>query len=50
MELLGDVGPVESISVHLEMVLVLLQDWCTVCEKHTIGADIVWDAPGGPPR
>ena len=39
MELLGDVGHVESRSVHLEMVLVLLQDWCTVCAKRTIGAD-----------
>ena len=50
MELLGDVGHVESRSVHLEMVLVLLQDWCTVYAKRTIGADIVWDAPDGPPR
>ena len=50
MELLGDVGHVECRSVHLEMVLVLLQDCCTVCAKRTIGADIVWDAPDGPPR
>ena len=50
MEQLGDVGHVELRSVHLEMVLVLLQDWCMVCAKRTIGADIVWDAPDGPPR
>ena len=50
MELLGDVGHVESRSVHLEMVLVLVQDWCTVCAKHTIGSYIVWDAPDGAPR
>jgi len=50
MELLGDVGHVESRSVRLEMVLVLVQDWCTVCAERTIGSDIVWDAPDGPPR
>ena len=37
MELLGDVGHVESHSVRLEMVLVLVQDWCTVCAKRTMG-------------
>ena len=41
MELLGDVGHVESHSVHLEMVLVLVQDRSTVCAKRTIGLDIV---------
>ena len=41
MELLGDVGQVESRSVRLEMVLVLVQDRCTVCAKRTIGLDIV---------
>ena len=41
MELLGDVGHVESRSVHLEMLLVLVQDRCTVCAKRTIGSDIV---------
>ena len=30
MELLGDVGHVESRSVRLEIVLVLVQDRCTV--------------------
>ena len=39
MELLGDVGHVESLSVHLEMVLV--QDRCTVCAKLTIGSDMI---------
>ena len=37
MELLGDVGHVESHSVRLEMVLVLVQDGSTVCAKRTIG-------------
>ena len=41
MELLGDVGHVESRSVRLEMVLVLVQDRCMVCAKRTIGSDII---------
>ena len=41
MELLGDVGHVDSHSVRLEMVLVLVQDRCTVCAKLTIGSDII---------
>ena len=50
MELLGDVGHVESRSVHLELELVLVQDTCTVCAKHTIGSYIILDAPDGTPR
>ena len=50
MELLGDVGHVESRSVRLEMVLVLVQDRCTVCAERTIGSEIVLDAPDGTPR
>ena len=50
MELLGDVGHVESHSVRLEMVLVLEQDWGGVCAERTIGSDIVWNAAHGPPR
>ena len=50
MELLGDVGHVESCSVRLEMVLVSVQDRCTVCAKRTIASDIVLDAPDGTPR
>ena len=50
MELLGDVGHVESPSVRLEMVLVLVQDRCTVCAERTIGSEIVLDAPDGTPR
>ena len=41
MELLGDVGQVESRSVRSEMVLVLVQDRRMVCTKRTIGSDIV---------
>ena len=50
MELLGDVGHVESRSVRLEMVLVLVQDKCMVYAKCTIGSGIVYDAPDGTPR
>ena len=50
MELLGDVGLVESHLFRLEMVLVLVQDRCTVCSKRTIGSDIILDAPDGTPR
>ena len=50
MVILGDVGHVESRLVHLEMVLVLVQDKCTVCAKCTVGSDIVLDAPDGTPR
>ena len=50
MELLVDEGHVESRSVCLEMVLVLVRDSCTVCAKRTIGSDIILDAPDGTPR
>jgi len=50
MVILGDVGHVESRSVRLELVLVLVQDKCTVCAKRTVGSDIVEDAPDGTPR
>ena len=50
MELLGDVGHVESRSVRLEMVLVLVQDRCMICAKRTIGSEIDLDAPNGTPR
>ena len=39
--ILGDVGHVESRSVRLELVLVVVQDKCTVCAKRTVGSDIV---------
>ena len=41
MELLGDVGHVESRSVRLEMGLVLVQDRSTVCAKRTLGSNMV---------
>ena len=33
------------VSVHLEIVLILMQDRCMVCAKCTIGKEIVLDAP-----
>ena len=48
-ELLGDVGHVESRSVYLETVLVLVQDRCVVCAKHAIDSDIILDASDGTP-
>ena len=50
MELLGDMGHGESRSVRLVMVLVLVQDTCTVWAKRTIGSDIVLVTPDGTPR
>jgi hypothetical protein len=47
MVLQSDVGVVEICSVHLEIVLILTQDRCTVCTERTIGSQIVWDAPDG---
>ena len=36
--------------VCLEMVLVSVQNRCMVCAEHTIGSEIVLDAPDGTPR
>ena len=33
------------VSVYFEIVLILTQDRCTVCAKHTIGSETVLDAP-----
>ena len=38
------------ISVHLEAVLVLVQDRYTVCAKRTIGSRIILDEIDGTPR
>ena len=37
-------------SVRLERVLILTQDRCTVCAKHTVVSEIVLDKPDGTPR
>jgi hypothetical protein len=38
------------ISVHLEIVLILAQDWCMVCSECTIGMKIILDTPDGTKR
>ena len=48
MELLGDVGHVEFVSVRLEIVLVLVQNRCTVCAEQ--GLEIISEAHDGTPR
>jgi len=50
MELLGDVGHVDLVSIWLETVLVSVQDRCMVCANRTISSEIVLDAPDGTPR
>jgi hypothetical protein len=36
--------------VHLKIVLVSVQDKCTVCAKHNVGTEIILDTPDGTPR
>jgi hypothetical protein len=50
MVLLGVRLKWKLVSVHLEIVLVLVKDRCTVYAKHTIGSEIVLAAPDGTPR
>jgi hypothetical protein len=50
MGLLGHQGQVELDSVHLEIVLLLMHDWCTVYVEHTVGSEIVLKALDGTPR
>jgi hypothetical protein len=38
------------ILVHIQIVLILTQDRCTVCVARSIGSEIVLDAPNGTPR
>jgi acyl-CoA hydrolase len=37
-------------SVHSGIVLVLVQDTCTVCAKHTVGSEIVLNTLDCTPR
>jgi hypothetical protein len=45
MVLLGDKAQLEARLVHLEIVLILTQDRCTVYAKYTIASAIILDAP-----
>ena len=42
MELLGEWVMLNLVSIHLETVLVWLQDRCTVCAKHTMAQKSFW--------
>jgi hypothetical protein len=35
------------VSVRLDTVLILIQDRCMVCAEHTVGSEIILDAPNG---
>jgi hypothetical protein len=37
-------------SVRLEIVLLLMQDWCMICVERTIGMKIVLEVPDETPR
>ena len=45
MDLLGDLGHVESRFSPIEAELVSVQDRCMVCARRTIGLEIVLDTP-----
>jgi hypothetical protein len=55
MEILGDIGQVEAhfkwkiISICLEIVLISMQDRCTVCAERTICSKIILGAIDGTP-
>jgi hypothetical protein len=40
----------ELVSVYLEIVIILIEDWCIVYAERTIGSKIVLDTPNGTPR
>ena len=50
MQLLGEWVMSNLVLIRLDMVLASVQDRCTVCAKHTIGLEIVLDAPDGTPK
>jgi hypothetical protein len=50
MVLLGDEAQVEGLSLRLEIVLILMQEWCSVWVERTIGSEIILDGPDGTPR
>ena len=50
MILLGDEDQLEARFGLFGDVLILTQDRCTVCAEHTIGSEIILDAPDGTPR
>ena len=49
MELLGDVGHVESHFGSFGYSVMSVQDRCTVCAKRPLGSEIILDAANGAP-
>jgi hypothetical protein len=49
MVLLGDESQVDPHFILFRIVLILTQDWCTICAERTIGLEIIMDAPNGTP-
>ena len=47
---LGDEAQVEARFGLLDILLILMQDRCTVCVERTIGSKIILDAPDETPR
>ena len=47
---IGDEAQVEDHFGHSDIVLILMQDRCTVCDERTIGSEINLDAPDRTPR
>ena len=45
MELLGEWVMLNLVLIHLEMVLVSVQDWCMGCGKHTMALKSFWTYP-----
>jgi hypothetical protein len=50
MEVLDEWVMWNLVLVHFETMLVSVQYRCTVCAEHTIGSEIVLDAPDESPR
>ena len=50
IELLGDVGHVESRFGPFRDGVIVVQDRCMACAKHSVGSRNVLDAPDGTPR
>ena len=50
MDLLGEVGHVESHFGAFRDGVIVVQDRCTACTKHTVGSGIVLDDPDVTPR
>ena len=50
MGLLGDEAQVEAHFVRSDIEPISMQDRCMVCDEHTIGSEIIFDAPDGTPR